>query len=508
MSTRPFLSQAMKIFFLVCICLSKTSAQRVVPGDFPDPSVTKVDNAYWATATTSNWAPVFPLLKSTDLVNWQTQGFVFNELPTWADYYFWAPEISYDNGKVYVYYTAHKTNGSLCVAIASAEKPQGPYKDHGPLICEEAGSIDAFPMRDENGKLYLLWKEDGNSVQKPTPIWAIEMNEDRTALIGEKKELFRNDVEWEKNLVEGVSMIRHGGYYYAFYSGAGCCGRGCSYATGVARAKNLLGPWEKDPKNPLLTSDDAWNCPGHGTAIKKDGKYYFLYHAYQKEEGVYTGRQGLIKEFTFTSDGWIEFAKQSSLSDAAVPELVQDEFDGKKLSNDWQWSVFQQLRLEIDRGKLNLYALADDYPAFVAQKIFGDDFTAYTAIMPQQNTAESGLALIGDDKHLVGISYYNGKVTVYKIDGDNRTQIIERHVDPKEKNPFYLEMKVMNGRSITFSYREKGKAATVLTDQPVDGYFLPPWDRPVKVGLTSTGRAGQKGVFENFMIRYYSGKQK
>lgn len=485
------------------MCLTKTYAQLVVPGDFPDPSVTKVDNAYWATATTSNWAPVFPLLKSTDLVDWQPQGFVFNELPSWADYYFWAPEISYDDGKVYVYYTAHKTNGSLCVAIASADKPQGPYHDHGPLICQDAGSIDAFPMRDEEGKLYLIWKEDGNSVQKPTPIWAVEMNEDRTALIGEKKELFRNDVPWENNLVEGVSMIKHNDYYYAFYSAAGCCGRGCTYATGVARAKHLLGPWEKDPKNPLLASDARWNCPGHGTPIEKDEKYYFLYHAYKKEEGVYTGRQGLMKEFVFTSDGWIEFLEQSSLRDAVVREVVQEDFDGKKLSDDWQWSVFQQPRLEIDRGKLNLFALSDNSPVFVAQKILGDDFTANTAIIPQQ-VAESGLAVIGDDRHLVGVSYRNGKVGVYKIDGDDRTQISERHVSPKEKTPFYLEMKVANGRYITFSFREEGKAATSLTDQPVDGYFLPPWDRPIKVGLTSAGQAGQKSVFENFMIRYHN----
>ena len=179
-----------KILFAAIIsiaCFFSKAQQLVLRGDYPDPSVIKIGNEYWASATTSNWMPAYPLLKSKDLINWKTVSHVFMKLPDWADYYFWAPELSYDNGKVYVYYAAHKKGGNLCVGVASADKPEGPYTDHGPLICQEVGSIDAFPMRDENGKLYLIWKEDGNSVGKPTPNWAQELNEERTKLIGEKK---------------------------------------------------------------------------------------------------------------------------------------------------------------------------------------------------------------------------------------------------------------------------------------------------------------------------------
>lgn len=227
--------------FYVSTGLNLSAQRLVLPGDYPDPSVMKFGDTYWASATRSNWLPAFPLLKSKDLVNWETTGFVFNTMPEWADYYFWAPEISAENGKVYVYYAAHKKNGNLCVGVASANTPEGPYRDHGPLMCQEVGSIDAFPIRDENGKLFLIWKEDGNSVGKSTPIWAMEMNEERTALVGEKKELFRNSESWEANLVEGVSMMRHGQYIYAFYAAAGCCGSGCTYTSGIARAKNLMG---------------------------------------------------------------------------------------------------------------------------------------------------------------------------------------------------------------------------------------------------------------------------
>jgi beta-xylosidase len=82
-----------------------------MPGAYPDPSVTKIGNTYWASATSSNWFPAFPLLYLKDLINWKQRGYIFNDKPAWADYYFWAPEMSYDNGKVYVYYTAHPEQG-------------------------------------------------------------------------------------------------------------------------------------------------------------------------------------------------------------------------------------------------------------------------------------------------------------------------------------------------------------------------------------------------------------
>ena len=224
-------------YLLALTCSSIYAQQLVMPGDHPDPSVVKIGKNYWATATTSNWFPAYPLLSSKDLITWKQSGYVFDSLPAWADYYFWAPEISYDNGKVYVYYSAHKKGGNLCVAVASADRPEGPYKDHGPLVCQSDGSIDAFPVRDENGKLFLVWKEDGNSIKQPTPIFAQQINEERTAMLGEKVELFRNSLPWEGNLVEGVSIIKHEDYYYAFYAAAGCCGAGCTYKTGVARSK-------------------------------------------------------------------------------------------------------------------------------------------------------------------------------------------------------------------------------------------------------------------------------
>ena len=154
----------------------------VVAGDYPDPSVIRVGADFWATATSSEWGPEFPLLHSRDLVNWDLVRAVFQKRPAWAVGNFWAPEISQNRGRFFVYYTGRKKSGPLCVAVATALRPQGPYSDHGPLICQDAGSIEAFAVTDENGQRYLLWKEDGNSINQPTPIWAQPLSADGTKI--------------------------------------------------------------------------------------------------------------------------------------------------------------------------------------------------------------------------------------------------------------------------------------------------------------------------------------
>ena len=492
----------MKNFFVTtfCVMLYFVSACQllVMPGDHPDPSVTKIGDTYWASATTSNWFPAFPLMQSKDLVHWKSSGHVFNKLPEWADYYFWAPEISYDNGKVYVYYAAHKSKGNLCIGVASADKPEGPYRDHGPLMCQEDGSIDAFPMRDEEGKLYLIWKEDGNSVGKPTPIWAMEMNEDRTALIGEKRQLFRNTASWEANLVEGVSMIRHGEYFYAFYAAAGCCGKGCTYTSGIARSKKLLGPWEKYEKNPVMKNNEKWICPGHGTPIEKDGKFYFLYHAYDKETNVYTGRQGLLREFEFTNDGWIVFADQRPATDTLSVGSMQDEFAGVHLSESWEWSVFQNINYSIKNGQLYLAAMPSASGAFVAQKTVTGNYKATTLILPAFSQAGAGLALIGNDYNLISAIYKDRKMKIISVKEGKQTEMLEKAVTAKKR--IYISMVVKNGKDIQFSYSTDGKNFIALNDKAVDGSYLPPWDRAVRVGLVSTGSFEEKAVFKSFSM--------
>src|SRR5688572_12231602 len=115
---------------LIISWLTTGTAQQSVPyrnpviaGDRPDPSVIRVGRDYWATTTSGSWEPQFSLFHSLNLLSWNISGAVFQKRPDWAERDFWAPEISEDHGRFFVYYTARKKGGPLCVAVATASSP-------------------------------------------------------------------------------------------------------------------------------------------------------------------------------------------------------------------------------------------------------------------------------------------------------------------------------------------------------------------------------------------------
>jgi GH43 family beta-xylosidase len=224
------------------------------------------------------------------------------------------PEIDHHEGRFSIFYTARKKNGPLCVAVATATHPAGPYTDHGPMVCQEVGSIDAVAITDEDGRRYLVWKEDGNSRKLPTPLWAQRLDAGGITLVGERHELLRNEAPWEGHLIEGPFIVRRNGWFYMFYSAGACCGRRCDYRLGVARARALLGPWERNPANPILAGNEHWRCPGHGSIVTDPrGRDFLLYHAYHPNTFEYAGD----RPCSMRSRGTARAAGPGSTADAA-----------------------------------------------------------------------------------------------------------------------------------------------------------------------------------------------
>ena len=100
--------------FGICFVLQMVAQEHnyftnpVIRGDVPDPSVIRIEDTYYATGTSSEWAPFYPMFTSKDLVNWKQVGHVFTKQPSWTSNSFWAPELFYHNNKVYCYYTARQ----------------------------------------------------------------------------------------------------------------------------------------------------------------------------------------------------------------------------------------------------------------------------------------------------------------------------------------------------------------------------------------------------------------
>ncbi|HEX8500005.1 MAG TPA: family 43 glycosylhydrolase [Pyrinomonadaceae bacterium] len=532
----------LRVFVLLALALAAATdaaAQRratytnpVAAGDFPDPSVIRVGRDYWASATTSEWGPEYPILHSRDLVNWEAVGAVFRRRPAWAVGSFWAPELAQDRGRFFAYYVARKRGGPLCVAVATAPRPQGPYTDRGPMVCQDVGSIDPFPVTDERGRRFLFWKEDSNSVSKPTVIWAQRLSADGTRLVGERREVMRNDQPWEKHatlpygdLVEGPSIVRRGGWFYMFYSGNFCCARECNYAMGVARAKALLGPWEKNPANPILAGNDAWRCPGHGTVVDDGrGRDWLLYHAYHPKDFVYVGRQALLDEVTWGADGWpaINGGRGPSASAAApagaraqgLPRDFFEDFTRAALHPLWQWPQADVPDFRVETaggGRLVLSPAGEAEPdgnpsaAVIARPTTSGEYvaTAVIDLRGMRGAETAGLSAYGDADNALGVSVERGGgLLLWRREKKALTKDAVSGPSGARRQPLtkiYLRMQAREGRLYRFSASADGRAWQDIGGE-VDGSFLPPWDRGVRVALVAGGARGAAGRFDSLRI--------
>jgi beta-xylosidase len=281
----------------------------VLAGEYPDPSVVRIGSEYWAATTAQPPEQSPPILRSPDLVHWTVAGALFEQAPEWTDgTTFWAPEL-FRNGDAYLaYYSARMKNGSMCVAVAHSDVPIGPYADSGPLVCQRSGSIDPSVVRNSAGWPFLVWKEDRNSEGSggTTVIWIQPLGQDGLRLTGTKRKILTASGRgWEGSIVEAPQIVRRQGWLYLFYSGNSCCGVGCEYAMGVARARGLYGPWTRYRRNPILDSDYTWLCPGHGTlAQSPNGRWWMLYAAYHAQGTVFDTRSMLLAPIRWTRDGW------------------------------------------------------------------------------------------------------------------------------------------------------------------------------------------------------------
>ena len=309
--------------------------------DTADPGVLYEGGKWYVTHTSSgrHWENRYPVLTSTDLVNWKDAGYIFpaDLLPKWGNKSssWWAPEIHKVGNRYVAYFTIRQnSNNRFAIGAATAPRPDLPYTDVGkPIVINpDVGLIDVTYYKDPNTqKQYLIWKEDQNDFNppRPTPLIMSEMTTDGLGLVGKPKELLRNDQKWEGVLVEAPSLIHHGDWYYLFYSANGFASD--EYAVGVARSKDIWGPYEKFPKQ-ILTSDKNFSGPGHQYVIQDDkGAWHMFYHARIRELG--TGHRFLMHDLiTWGADGWpkVNDGHPGGPLNQKVLEEARDYVSGRK----------------------------------------------------------------------------------------------------------------------------------------------------------------------------------
>ncbi len=298
----------------------------VLGADFPDPALIRApDGFYYAYATQTErdgkWVNI-QLARSADLVTWQHLGDALPAKPDWASKTqdFWAPHVARHGDTYYLYYSAKPDAAlkddkrGLCLAVATAGGPLGPFVDMGkPLQCGD-GFVNIDPMSFDDpatGKRLLYW---GSGFQ---PIKVQELAADRLSFAPGSKPIdlipvMKNDPLKYRELIEGAWVVARDGWYYMFYSGNNCCGKNAHYAVLVARSRSATGPFEPLAPSPVILEQRGnWVAPGHNAIITDArGRDWMVYHAvdarrprtYPKDD-INTRRVMLIDKIEWAG-GW------------------------------------------------------------------------------------------------------------------------------------------------------------------------------------------------------------
>ena len=278
-----------------------TYANPVLDSDFPDPAVLKAPDGFYYAYATQGGGDGTPhnvqVARSKDLIAWQHLGDALPAKPGWASRTqdFWAPHVSEHDGRYYLYYSAKPdaaltdTSRGLCLAVATATQPQGPFNDIGrPLQCGP-GFVNIDPMAYDDpasGKRLLYWGSGFGAIKVQ------ELGADRisfaegSAPIDIIQPVKSEDPGEYQRLIEGAWVLRRGGYYYLFYSGDNCCGPMAHYAALVARSRSATGPFETlasstgKSNSVILERRGIWAAPGHNSVIEDSrGAHWIVYHA-------------------------------------------------------------------------------------------------------------------------------------------------------------------------------------------------------------------------------------
>ena len=242
-------------------------------GNYPDPTVLRVGSDYYMTHSDNNYTPALLVWHSRDLVHWTALGYAVQHQAGGI----WAPDITKYKDLFYIYYPC---NGTIWVVTAT--NPAGPWSDPVDLNIH---NIDPGHVVDQDGKRYL-----GTSGG-----YLVQLSDDGLSTVGAPRRIYTgwpqpwdpNRFSGEGQWLEGPKFFQRGGYYYLVSAENGTAGPPTSHMLVVARSKNLEGPWENSPYNPIVhtaSRDEPWWSRGHGTIFDTpDGRWYVIYHGYKND---------------------------------------------------------------------------------------------------------------------------------------------------------------------------------------------------------------------------------
>ena len=273
---------------------------------------------------------LIPMLRSSDLVNWEYMGDAFTTRPDWLapTSGMWAPEIDFFDGLYYLYYTVPDTADSVsgepgcdadsAIGVATSESPLGPWEDQGVVVeprrngpgCNFFWTFDPEVVEDQGQKYIFFGSYYGGIVAR-------ELSDD-----GLRSDPATQEQITIPNRYEGPELVYRDGFWYLFVSATNCCnGPLTGYSVFVGRSEDILGPYVDREGVSLLAgrvggtpvlsmNGNRWVGPGHNSVfVDFEGQWWTVYHAVDRNDPYFEDAVGFTKRPVLLDaldwiDGW------------------------------------------------------------------------------------------------------------------------------------------------------------------------------------------------------------
>ena len=454
-------SQVFFLFLIFNVYSQDTFINPIINGGYPDPSIVRVENDFYIVNSSFEYFPALPIHHSKDLVNWELIGYGIdrpsqgtgkvNLYDVQQQGGIHAPSIRYHDGLFYivttnVYSPVDKSKPTEMVNfILTAKNPAGPWSD--PHVIEGAPGIDPDIFFDDNGKVWFVGTHDTGNPNKNGigEIWIQELDLNNWKLKGQRHSIWRGACGG--CCVEGPHIYKQYGRYYLMVAEGGTS---YNHAVMIASSKNIKGPYDSNPKNPILTSrhlsNNNWvHSTGHADLVQlKDNRWYMVSLGIRNEMDSTSnmGRETHLMPVVWEEawDNWVEVEKGrwepviikwpvvapntgKVERNTKIPFLEKkqninysfyDDFTSSKLDLQWNFRrVPRENTYELNSKnktlKLNLspesFELRSQYNLMgFRQKETEFEYSSSMNFKPKKNFSEAGLSIFSQDDNYINFT--------------------------------------------------------------------------------------------------------
>ena len=455
------------LLMVVCVLTIQAQTLRnpVIPGYHPDPSVVCVGNDFYLVNSSFQYFPGVPIYHSRDLVNWELIGNVLDresQLPlqgatSWQGIY--APTIRYHEGTYYMITTNVGNGGNF---IVTATDPRGPWSE--PIWLQQGG-IDPS-LWFEKGKTYMMSNPDNT-------IMLCEIDPKTGRQLTESKPLWKGT---GGRYPEAPHIYKKDGWYYLLIAEGGT---EMAHSLTIARSRDIYGPYEANPDNPILT-----NCrvagqylqiqgTGHGDFVQApDGSWWIVFLAFRNYGGAYhhIGRETCLAPVEWKQGEWPVINGGNPIDTLMVVQTLAPQKDNTQhftydfkhsTLNAPEWVYIQnpiKENYKLEDGKLWLKGgstlTANDRPTFIGRRQESPVFAIETEI--SKTTGYGGLTVYQiNDGHADLYVTPTGQLTLTLYIKSVKHDVITVEPEFSEDIPLVLRVE-SDGDKYYFSYSYHG----------------------------------------------------